>query len=74
MYFYYVDVAKLTDNQRKLKLREEFVKLGWEPFSINFDSHWFIREFAVGWDYSDKPPFPPLPSDVRISEESFYQR
>lgn len=72
MYFYYVDVSKLKDNKTKLDLREEFEKCGWELFSVNYGFNWFIREFAIGYDGTSKPDFPPLPSEVRISEESFY--
>lgn len=43
-------------------------------FSVNYGFNWFIREFAVGYDGSIKPDFPPLPPEVRISEESFYPK
>ena len=74
MYFYYVDVSKLKDNKTKLDLREEFEKCGWELFSVNYGFNWFFREFAVGYDGAIKPDFPPLPPEVRISEESFYPK
>lgn len=74
MYFYYVDVSKLEDNKTKLDLRKQFAKCGWELFSVNYAPNWFIREFAIGYDGTTKPNFPPLPPEVRISEESFYPK